>query len=188
MTLTIGLLIISLLWLFMGSIINILERFWLTEPMIALLAGVIAGPLFLLVRVPEMQQESILEWGARLTVAMALMAAALRFKHSYLVSNTKTLGVLVIGGMLLMFLSSVLLARFILNIEWPLAVLVGAIITPTDPVISSSMMSGKYADELLNNNIKSSLLFESGINDGLALPLVAIGWRQSLQPRYWSMG
>jgi sodium/hydrogen antiporter len=176
MTLTIGLLIISLLWLFMGSIINILERFWLTEPMIALLAGIIAGPLFLLVRVPELQQESILEWGARLTIAMALMATALRFRHSYIVSNKKMLGVLVIGGMLLMFFSSVLIARFLLNLEWPLAVLIGAIITPTDPVISSSMMSGKYAVELLNNNIKSSLFFESGINDGLALPLVAIGW------------
>lgn len=75
-----------------------------------------------------------------------------------------------------MFAISSLLAKHILGLEWPAAILIGAIITPTDPVVSSSMISSKYADELLNNNIKSSLYFESGINDGLAFPLVAIGW------------
>ena len=176
MTLTIALLIVSLLWLLMGSTINRLQRIWLTEPMIALLVGIVVGPVLHFIQVPEMQQDPLLEWGAKLTIAMALMASALQFKHGYLVLHKQMLGVLVVGGMLLMFAFSTLLSKFILSLDWPAALLIGAIVTPTDPVVSSSMISGKYADKLLNNNIKSSLYFESGINDGLAFPLVAIGW------------
>ena len=63
-----------------------------------------------------------------------------------------------------------------LGLNWIHAILIGAIITPTDPVVSSAIVGGKYAHKYLNNNIKSALTFESGINDGLAFPLVAIGW------------
>lgn len=176
MTLTTALLIISLLWLLMGSTINLLQKRWLTEPMIAIFTGVVVGPVLHIIHIPEMEQDALLEWGAKLTIAMALMAAALKFRHHYLASHQQMLGVLVVGGMLLMFCLSSLISKFILNLGWPAAILIGAIVTPTDPVVSSSMISGKYADKYLNNNIKSSLHFESGINDGLAFPLVAIGW------------
>lgn len=176
MTLTIAILIVSILWLVMGSVINKLESVWLTEPMIALLTGIFLGPFFKIIEFPENQHYAILEWTAMITMAMALMAAGLKFKHSYIVSHKKMLGVLVIGGMILMFICSSLITRFILGFEWPAALLIGAIITPTDPVVSSSMISGKFAKKFLNNNIRSSLYFESGINDGLALPLVAAGW------------
>lgn len=176
MTLTLVILIVSLLWLLMGSTINSLQKFCLTEPMVALLVGILIGPVLRIILIPEVEQDPILEWSAKLTIAMALMASALKLKHSYLVSHKQMLGLLVFGGMLLMFAASVLLSKVILNLDWPAALLLGAIITPTDPVVSSAMISGKYADKYLNNNIKSSLYFESGINDGLAFPLVAIGW------------
>lgn len=176
MTLTLAIFIVSLLWLSMGSIINKLQKIWLTEPMVALLTGIVVGPVLHLIQIPASQEHAILEWGAKLTIAMALMASALKLKHSYLASHKQMLNTLVLGSMLLMFAASSLISRYILGLEWPLALLLGAIITPTDPVVSSSMISGKYADKLLNNNIKSSLFFESGINDGLAFPLVAIGW------------
>lgn len=176
MTLTLAIFIVSLLWLSMGSIINKLQKIWLTEPMVALLTGILAGPVLHLVQIPAEDQHTMLEWGAKLTITMALMASALKLKHSYLATHKQMLSILVIGSMLLMFTMSALISRFVLALEWPVALLIGAIITPTDPVVSSSMVSGKYADKFLNNNIKSSLYFESGINDGLAFPLVAIGW------------
>lgn len=176
MTLTIALLTVSLLWLILGSTINKLQKLFFTEPLVALTVGTLMGPMLKIITIPEEQQHSLLEWGAKLSIAMALMAAALKMKHSYLKDHKQMLGVLVIGGMLLMFGISVLLVKYILALDWIYAILIGAIITPTDPVVSSSMISGKYADMLLNNNIKSSLIFESGINDGLAFPLVAIGW------------
>ena len=175
-TLTIALLIVSLLWLSTGSIINKLQKFYLTEPMVALFTGILIGPVFHLITVPEEQQHSLLEWTTKLTIVMALMAAALKMKHSYLVSHKQMLSTLVVGGMLLMFGCSTLLVKYTLGLDWIHAILIGTIITPTDPVVSSAIVGGKYADKYLNNNIKSALTFESGINDGLAFPLVAIGW------------
>ncbi|EMR02203.1 cation:proton antiporter [Cesiribacter andamanensis] len=176
MTLTIALLIVSLLWLSMGSVVHKLQRMYLTEPLVALLAGVIAGPVLMILEIPKEHEHLLLEWGAKLTISMALMAAALKLKHRYLVEHTQMLSVLVVGGMLLMFGFSTLLSHYLLGLDWFASILIGAIITPTDPVIAATMISGKYADKYLNNNIKSSLIFESGINDGLAFPLVAIGW------------
>lgn len=176
MILTTAILIVSLLWLLLGALINKLQKLWLTEPMIALMTGIVVGPILLIIQIPEAERDIIIEWAAKLTIAMALMASALKLKHSYLLSHKKMLSVLVVGGMLFMFAISAILSKYILDLAWPAALLIGAIITPTDPVVSSSMISGKYADKFLNNNIKSSLFFESGVNDGLAFPLVAIGW------------
>jgi NhaP-type Na+/H+ or K+/H+ antiporter len=67
--------------------------------------------------------------------------------------------VLVVGGMLLMWAAASIISKYLLQLDWHTALLIGAIITPTDPVVSSAMISGKYADKLLNNNIKSSLFF-----------------------------
>jgi L-cystine uptake protein TcyP (sodium:dicarboxylate symporter family) len=64
MTLTLTIFIVSLLWLLMGSTINSLQKIWLTEPMIALLTGIIVGPLLHLIQIPESQEHNILEWGA----------------------------------------------------------------------------------------------------------------------------
>jgi NhaP-type Na+/H+ or K+/H+ antiporter len=176
MSLTIAFFIVSLLWIVMGSTINKLQRIYLTEPMVALITGVLVGPVFHLITTSTDQQHTLLEWGAKLTITMSLMAAALKMKHKYLMTHKQMLSVLVIGGMLLMFAFSTLLVKYILGLDWAYAILIGAVITPTDPVVSTSMISGKFADKYLNNNIRKSIIFESGINDGLAYPLVAIGW------------
>ena len=176
MTLTISLLVVSILWLVLGSLINKLQNAFLTEPMIALMTGVVLGPVLGIINIPQELHHSLLEWGAKLTIAMALMASALKLKHKYLFTHKQMLSILVVGGMLLMFVLSTLIVKIILGLDWAHAILIGAVITPTDPVVSAAMISGKKAGKLLNNNIKSSLFFESGINDGLAFPLVAIGW------------
>lgn len=63
MTLTIAILIVRLLWLLMGSTINRLQKLWLTESMIALLTGIVVGPVLHFIQIPEMEQDSLLEWG-----------------------------------------------------------------------------------------------------------------------------
>jgi NhaP-type Na+/H+ or K+/H+ antiporter len=52
--------------------------------------------------------------------------------------------------------------------------LVGAVITPTDPVVSTSVVTGKVAEENLPERIRNSLSTESAANDGLAYPFVLL--------------
>ncbi len=53
-------------------------------------------------------------------------------------------------------------------LSWPEAFLLGAVLTPTDPVVTSSIVTAKGVPA----KIRHTLNLESGLNDGLALPFV----------------
>jgi NhaP-type Na+/H+ or K+/H+ antiporter len=52
--------------------------------------------------------------------------------------------------------------------------LVGAILSPTDPVIASSIVKGKFAELHVPIHIRTLLSAESGANDGFALPFILL--------------
>src|SRR2546421_8517668 len=54
------------------------------------------------------------------------------------------------------------------DLTWTESFLVGALLSPTDPVLSSSVVTNPRVPRL----IRHSLNLESGLNDGLALPAV----------------
>ncbi|MEA2381969.1 MAG: sodium/hydrogen antiporter [Solirubrobacteraceae bacterium] len=59
-------------------------------------------------------------------------------------------------------------AAALTNLSWTEAFLLGALLSPTDPVLSSSVVTNPRVPRL----IRHSLNLESGLNDGLALPPV----------------
>ncbi|MGD1057474.1 MAG: cation:proton antiporter [Solirubrobacteraceae bacterium] len=60
------------------------------------------------------------------------------------------------------------LARALIGLSWTESLLLGALLSPTDPVLSS----GVVTDPRVPRVIRHSLNLESGLNDGLALPAV----------------
>jgi NhaP-type Na+/H+ or K+/H+ antiporter len=54
------------------------------------------------------------------------------------------------------------------TLTWQEACLLGAVLSPTDPVVTSTVVT----DERLPATVRHTLNLESGLNDGLALPLV----------------
>lgn len=60
------------------------------------------------------------------------------------------------------------LARLLVGLDWTESFLLGALLSPTDPVLSS----GVVTDSRVPQTIRQSLNLESGLNDGLALPAV----------------
>ena len=52
--------------------------------------------------------------------------------------------------------------------------LVGAVVTPTDPIVASAIVTGKLATEKLPEDLRHLISGESGANDGLALPFVLL--------------
>jgi NhaP-type Na+/H+ or K+/H+ antiporter len=68
-------------------------------------------------------------------------------------------------------LTGVLVAAFaalVTDLSWTEAFLLGALLSPTDPVLSSSVVTNPRVPRV----IRHSLNLESGLNDGLALPAV----------------
>ena len=56
------------------------------------------------------------------------------------------------------------------DLSWVEAFLVGAVLAPTDPVITSSVVAAKEVPAKLRHTLN----LESGLNDGLALPFVLV--------------
>jgi NhaP-type Na+/H+ or K+/H+ antiporter len=59
-------------------------------------------------------------------------------------------------------------ARLLVGLSWTESFLLGALLSPTDPVLSSTVVTNPRVPAL----IRHSLNLESGLNDGLALPAV----------------
>ncbi len=67
-----------------------------------------------------------------------------------------TLGIVAVG------------AKLLTSLSWAECLLLGALLSPTDPVLSSSVVSNPRVPQV----VRHSLNLESGLNDGLALPAV----------------
>lgn len=148
----------------------------LQEPSICVAAGVAVGPFGLgwLDFGNGAERTALLEQLAHITLAIALMAAALRVTREHLGRLLKPVALLLTLGMLGMWLSSSLWAAWILGLPLSTALLLGAIVTPTDPVVASNIVTGRFAREHLPERIRSSLTIESGSNDGLAYPILML--------------
>jgi len=71
-----------------------------------------------------------------------------------------------------------LLAHALTGLGWTESFLLGALLSPTDPVLSSGVVTDPRVPEV----IRHSLNLESGLNDGLALPAV-LAFAAVLEPR-----
>ena len=152
------------------------ERTPVSEPLIALIAGVLIGPavLGLLDLAALGNQMLILEEAALITLGVALVGVALRLPIGYSSSNWRLLFVLLGIVMPLMWIMGGLLAYLIVGVPFWVAVLIGAIVTPTDPVVASSIVAGGVAERNLPARLRHAISSESGFNDGLALPFVVL--------------
>lgn len=143
---------------------------YISLPLAALVTGVILGPdiLGLFVYLEGIDQHFFLEQMARVSMAMGLVGISLRFSRRKLKELWKTAFALIISAMLIMWALSSLVSWLVFSSGTLAALLIGAIITPTDPVVAGSITTGKMSTENLPPRIRLLLSLESGLNDGLA--------------------
>ncbi len=159
--------------LLIGLLSNPIKRAFLSGPLLALLLGIVLGPVSgLLDPSGWADPVTLIEEVARLTVAVSLMGIALRLPRRYLRPHWRALVVVLGPVMLLMWLVSGMLVFAVLGVPIWLALLIGAVLTPTDPVIASTIVEGRLAQRLLPERLRHFLSAESGANDALAYPLV----------------
>ena len=146
----------------------------LSEPLAAVILGVVIGPLGLdLLELAHWGDPfAILEQFARLTVGVAVMGAALRLPQRYLRDHARSLAMVLVPGMIGMWLVSGAVVYALLGVPIWIALLIGAIVTPTDPVLAGTIVTGSAAEQNIPRSLRDLLSAESGANDGLAYPLV----------------
>ncbi len=133
----------------------------------------------------------LLEEAARITLAISLTGVALRLPHGYWSHNRQWIIPIIGLGMACMWAVATGLIWAFLGIPFTLALLIGAIVTPTDPVVSTPIVTGSVAEGQIPSRVRYNISSESGLNDGLAylfvfLPLLLItestqtAWREWL--------
>lgn len=148
----------------------------LSEPLLALALGVIAGPELLgVLELSATHEKTVLLEASRLLLAISLMGIALRYPPARIrerIAPTVLLLAVVMPGMAAI---SAALGSALLGLSAGAAWLLGAAVSPTDPVLSSSVVSREKARRVVPGRLRQLLSLESGSNDGLVFPLVVLG-------------
>jgi sodium/hydrogen antiporter len=151
-----------------------IRRLPVSEPLLALAAGVLLGPEVtgVLDLAPLTEDHAWLHTAARLLLAISVMSVALRYPFG--AARTRLRPVLLLLGVVMPVMAAVTagVAGAALGVGLGAAALIGAALCPTDPVLASSVVTGGPAEEDLPARLRQVLSLESGANDGLALPLV----------------
>ncbi len=152
------------------------KHLWISEALLATAVGVIIGPQVAGLLQPQQwgDQELLLEELARLTLAFSLMSIAFRLPDTWVWRQKRALAIILLLGMPLMWLSSSLSAWWILGLPLLQALLLGALIAPTDPVVASGIVTGELAESSVRADTRHLISAESGANDGLAFLLVML--------------
>ena len=134
-----------------------------------LLAGALIGPggFGIVATGPDDPMVAILADVALFTV---LFTDGQRANLSALKENWNLSGPALGLGMPLTMVGIAVPAHFLAGLDWPTAFLLGAILSPTDPVFATALV-GRNDIPL---RLRRLLNVESGLNDGLALPFVLI--------------
>lgn len=158
------------------SLSALVRRSLVSESLLALGVGVLLGPAVLGLVVPTewVDLPSALEGVAGFIASVALMEVGLRVPVGYLQRRWRVPLTLLGPVTLAMWVVSSLLVHLITGMPLLESAMIGAAISPTDPVIASSIVSGKLAERLLPERVRSAISSESGANDGVAYPFMLL--------------
>lgn len=148
----------------------------ISEPLLGLVAGIVLGPQVagVLAMPTLVAEQSLLHEVSRVLLAISVMAVALRYPFGEVRRHVRPVLILLLLVLPVMAMVSAGLGWAILGMPLAAAALFGAAISPTDPVLSSSVVTGEAAERVLPARDRQLLSVESGSNDGLALPLVLV--------------
>lgn len=156
-----------------------IRRLPITTFWIFLAAGLLVGPWGLDVWRFELAADAAwLAAASELCLVVSLFAAGLKLRLSLRATGWRAAARLALPAMVLCIGGVALAVHLLFGTPWPLALMCGAVIAPTDPVLASIVSVGNAAD---HDGLRFALSGEAGLNDGMALPFLVLGllWLQA---------
>lgn len=148
---------------------GVLSRSWITGPMFFLGAGIVLGDVGLAWFDFDAGTEGV-QLLAEATLVLVLFADATRIDAKALANGWRLPARLLGIGFPLTVIAGILIGILVLDLSWQEARLLAAVLTPTDAALGAAVVT----DERLPVRIRQALNVESGLNDGLAVPVVAV--------------
>jgi NhaP-type Na+/H+ or K+/H+ antiporter len=166
-------IVVGVLLVAMALSRSVLSRLPLSTSMLYLGAGFLLGPHVAgLLQVDIYTQSAVWERVTEIAVIVSLFAAGLKLRTPLhdrrwvLPVRLATLSMMVTVGLV------TLVGVFALGIPVGVAVLLGAILAPTDPVLAADVQVTHPTDR---DRLRFGLTGEAGLNDGTAFPFVMLG-------------
>lgn len=163
------LLCFALLLLAAVLISSLADRTVISTAALFLIGGFVLGRGVLNV-IPLTPQDAIVGILAELALFAVLFSDGMRVGWKDLTTAWKLPGRALAVGLPLTLLVTAALCHFVSGLDWTVSLLIGAILAPTDPVFAAALVGNKKVPARL----RSLLNVESGVNDGLALPIVIV--------------
>jgi NhaP-type Na+/H+ or K+/H+ antiporter len=152
---------------------TLLKRLPLSTSMLYLLIGFVLGPAgFALFEPDPIADHAVLEIIAEAAVLVSLFAVGLKLTLPW--SDHRWRAALRLATFSMLITVALLAAVGVALFDLPVgaAILLGAILAPTDPVLASDV---QLSDPNDRDSVRFSLTGEGGLNDGAAFPFVMLG-------------
>jgi NhaP-type Na+/H+ or K+/H+ antiporter len=170
---TIWFLIIGSLLILMGLMGSILQRLPLSPAMFYLVIGFLLGPSGVdLIELDPKKHAALFTMICEVALLISLFSVGLRLRVA--VSDPMWWLPVRLGafGMLITVALLTAVGVYLLKLPLGAAILLGAILAPTDPVLASDVQVQDVGDR---DRIRFSLSGEGGLNDGTAYPFAMLG-------------
>ena len=174
------LLVIGLLLLIVTLGSGWIARLPLSFALIYLLVGIFLGPY----GVKMIQLRPDAEFLERLTefvVLISLFSCGLKMNRNLYLGAWRSTIRLIGFLMPISIFAIAAVGHWLLRMDWGPAILLGAILAPTDPVLASEVQISDIED---SDELRFGLTSEGGLNDALAFPFVYFGIK-SLKDSNW---
>lgn len=162
-----GLLVFSVVLLLAVLLSEVIHRTVLSSTLLFLVAGFVVGH-GVLGWFDVGSNNPVVSSLADFALCSVLFTDGLKLSLRDLASGWELPGRALLIGLPLTLGATALAAHFAVGVAWLPALLVGAVLSPTDPVFASAIVGR----EEIPARLRHLLNVESGLNDGLALPIV----------------
>lgn len=179
-------LIAGIITLLAALIPNVFRNKHLTPPVIYLLLGALiyfAGTDY--TNIDFLQHKEIIKRLSEFVVIIALANAGLKISKPFSWQTWKYTIFLLAVTMPITIIAASLTGYWLLNFVPATAILFGALISPTDPVLASDLQTTQPSKKDLSK-IRLSLTSEAGVNDGLAFPFTYLAIYMASRGSDWS--
>lgn len=166
-------LLIGCLMLARGLTSTTLKSTPVTSAIVYLAIGLILGPSVLnLFYFDPLKASAVLEVFTEVAVLISLFSAGVKMPVPVRLARWRAPIMLAWGSMTITVMAVAAFACFVLGMSLGAGILLGAVLSPTDPVLATDVQSRHPGD---NDQLRFTLTCEAGMNDGTAFPFVMLG-------------
>ncbi len=161
------------LLLFIGVTSSVLRRLPVTTAILYLAIGILVGPTGLnLFHFNPLKQSQFLEALTEVAVLISLFSAGVKMPVPVKIWRWRAPILLASGSMVASVGLMTAFGWFVLGLPIGAAILLAALLAPTDPVLATDVQSRHPGD---SDKLRFTLTCEAGMNDGSAFPFVVLG-------------